>query len=229
MARKILLWAALVLCEAVMIAAFILLCDGMRRDVMILDIAVSTVILGLLFIDILRPWGDENTAKLGSMGVRWTVTFIYIAASIGLMIALRDSGFTLQLLVQCGLVALLLLGMAGSIRTMEQIGEVRNEEHQMVDDRDTVVRAWTELLSMMDSKTDFPDDVRERTRTLVRDMRYLVPTNNPDAQNTDRQLKEGAESLMRTMGDYGVSKIQMEQILSQCERLMKLRRTQYSN
>lgn len=229
MTRKILSWVALAICEAILIAAFILYRGEMPTGVMILDIAVSTVILGLIFVDVVRPWDDEHTAKLGSMGIRWTLTIIYAVLAVGLMIALREKDFSIQLLVQGGLIVILLLGLAAALRTREQIVGVHKEEMQKVGERDNVKKAWSVLLEKMDSQPDFPPELRERTNALLQDMRYLSPSNNPEALDTDRQLVERAAEIGRMVGDYRMNAEQAEQAIARCERMMQRRRTQYSN
>ena len=229
MTRKILSWAALALCEAIMIAAFIIYRGDMPTEVVVLDIVVCSIIIGLFFVDIIRPWGDEFTAKLGAMGVRWTITSIYAILAVGLMIALRHNTFNLQLLVQGGLVVLLLIGFAAALLTREQIADVHKEEQQKVGNRDSVKKAWQDLLENMNLQSDFPVALRERANTMLQDMRYLSPTNNPEALDTDRQLVEGAAEIGRMLGDYRMNAEQAEQVLARCERLLQRRRTQYSN
>lgn len=212
-----------------MITAFLLYRGDMLTEVMVLDMVICTIILGLFFVDITRPWGDEHTAKLGAMGIRWTITFIYAILAVGLMIALRNHEFKLQLLVQCGVLVLLLLGLAAALRTREQIVDVHKEEQKKVGERDNVKNAWRDLLEKMDRQPDFPVAIRERTNTLLQDMRYLSPTNNPEALDTDHQLVEGAAEIGRMVGDYRMNAEQAEQVLARCERLLQRRRTQYSN
>lgn len=229
MTRKILSWLSLVICEAIMIAAFIIFGGNMPTEVMILDIVVCTVILGLFFFDVLAQWDDEHTAQLGSMGVRWTVGIVYAILAVGVMVMLNSAPFRTQLLVQSAILVVLLLGLAAVSRTREQIVSVHKEETQKVGHRDDVKREWRDLLEKMDQQTELPKEIRERTNKLVQDMRYLAPTNNAEALDTDQELVEGARSIGRMIGDYRMNNEQLEQKLSHCERLMQRRRNQYSN
>ena len=77
--------------------------------------------------------------------------------------------------------------------------------------RDSVKNAWRDLLEKMDLQPDFPVALRERTNTMVQDMRYLSPTNNPEALDTDRQWVEGAVEIGRMVGDYRMNAEQAEQ------------------
>lgn len=229
MIRNILSWIALTLCEAIMIAAFILYGSDMPTEVMIMDMVVCSIIIGLFFVDISRSWDDEHTAKLGSMGVRWTITFIYTFLAVGFMVALRNFEFSVQLLVQGGILMLLLMGLAAALRTRSQIESVHKEQLQKVENRDSVKIAWRDLVENMNLQPDFPVALRERANTMLQDMRYLSPTNNPEALYTDRQLIEGAAEINRMLGDYRMNAEQAEQVLARCERLLQRRRSQYSN
>jgi hypothetical protein len=142
---------------------------------------------------------------------------------------MRHSSFTTQLLVQGGLLALLLLGMAAALRTKEQIVNVYDEEKSKLNNRDDVKRAWRDLLEKVDQNGNIPSELRGRVDRMVQELRYLSPSNNTDAQTTDHQLVEGAETNGRMIGDYRMNNDQVEQKLAQSERLLQRRRTQYSN
>lgn len=229
MVRKILSWLALAICEAILITTFILFRGELSTDIMVLDIVVGSIILGLLFIDLLRPWGDPHTARIGSMGVRWSITITYAVIAIVAMILMRHLSFTVQLLVQGGLLALLLLGMAAVLRTKEQVVDVQREEATKLNNRDDVKRAWRTLLEKIDQKGDVPGELRGRVERMVQELRYLSPSNNAEAMATDHQLVEGAESIGRMIGDYRMNHDQAEQMVARCERMLQQRRTQYSN
>ena len=228
MTRKILSWLALALCEGLMIAAFIIFRGDTPTNVLVLNITVCTIILGVISPDFFIPWDDKHTANLGCMGVRWTVTTIYSIAAIAVMFLLHEHPFKLQLLVQGGLLVALLIGIVAMLRTREQISNVYEAEREKVAERDDVKRAWRDLLEKMDMQPEFPSDVRERTNKLVQELRYLSPTNNPEAIETDQNLVEGAQSIGRMIFDYRLNSDQIAQRLSQCERLLQRRRTQYS-
>ena len=229
MTRKIFSWIALVLCEAILIAAFIIFRGELPTNVMVLDIVIGSVILGILFIDVFRTWDDEYTARLGSMGIRWTVTIIYAIIAIGLMLTLKEKGFAAQLLSQGALLVVLLLGMAAALRTKEQVISVHLDEKVKVCERDSVKQAWQRLLDKMDEQNEFPGELRERTNTIVKNLRYLSPTNGSEALETDRQIVECAESLMRMVGNYRMNKEPVERTIAKAERLMQQRRKLYSN
>lgn len=229
MTRKVLSILAVILCEAIIIAAFIIYRGATPTDVLVLDIVLCSIILGLVSVDLFMPWNDKHTANLGSMGVRWTVTSIYAIAAIVVMIWLHGSPFNMQLLVQGVLLVLLLLGLAAMLRTREQVVRVHEAEGQKLAQRDDVKKVWRDLLEKMNMQPDLPAEVRGKTEKLVQDLRYLSPTNNPEAVETDQKLIEGAQAIGRMIGDYRMNNDLVEQKLSQCERMLQRRRTQYSN
>ncbi|MBO4752434.1 MAG: hypothetical protein J5526_06770 [Bacteroidales bacterium] len=228
MARKFLSWAILAICEAAMIAAFVIYRGEMETSVMVMDILICSIILGLFFIDIVRPWSDEHTAKIGSMGVRWTLTIVYAVLALGAMVLMRNKEFSLQIIIQGVLVAVLLLGLVAALRTKEQIVKVHEDEQQKVGNRDSVKQAWSMLLEKMEMQSDFPPELKERTVSLVEDMRYLSPTNGAEAMETDRMLIECAEEMSRMLGDYRLNAESAGQLMSKSERLLQRRRTQFS-
>lgn len=229
MTRKVLSILAVILCEAIIIATFIIYRGSTPTNVLILDIVLCSIILALVSVDLFLPWNDKRTINMGSMGVRWTVTSIYAITTIGIMILLHDNPFNLQLLVQGVLIVLLLLGMAAILRTREQVVRVYEAEGQKLAQRDNVKKEWRDLLERMNMHPNLPAEVRGRTEKLIQDMRYLSPTNNPDAMETDQKLTEGAQTIGRMIGDYRANNDLIEQKLNQCERMLQRRRSQYSN
>ena len=67
MIQKILSWVSLIACEAIMIAAFLIYGKELPTEVMILDMAVCTIIIGLFFVDIIYSWSDRFQQDL----VQW--------------------------------------------------------------------------------------------------------------------------------------------------------------
>lgn len=229
MTRKILSWLALAICEVILIAAFVIFGDNMATEIMVLDIVVCSIIIGLFFIDILRPWGDEHTSRIGSMGMRWTFTIIYAVAAIALMLLLNPNNFTLQLLVQGGLVALLILGMSGVLSGQEQIVSVKDQEQVRLNGRDDVIRAWQSLLQKMEFDPATPAEIIEQVRTISQQLRYLSPSNNPQAAQLDNQLVMDAQSIAYMTGDYALNMNQIKQKLHDTAYTLQQRRTMYSN
>lgn len=229
MTRKILTWIILAICEALMIAAFIIYRGQTETSVLVMNILICSIILGLFFIDIVRPWGDEHTAKIGSMGVRWTVTIMYAVLALGVMVLLRNKDFSLQILIQGALLIILLLGLLAIFRTKEQITSVHIEEQKKVANRDNVKLAWAALLEKMEMQSDIPPALKERTSSLLEDMRFLSPTNGVEASQTDLQLVECADEISRLIGDCRLNSESVEQLITKSERLLQRRRSQYSN
>lgn len=224
MARKVIAWIVYAICEAILITAFILFGSSLETNVLVLDIVVASLGLSLFFVDIFVPWNDERTMQLGSMGVRWTVSITYVVLSLAAMYVFRYHSFVMQLLVQGGLLALLLLGVAAVLRTREQISDVYVEEKSKLIARDSVKKAWQQAVFKMEGNADFPSELRERARRMLEEMRFLSPTSNPDIQDIDSQLVEIAESLGRKVTDFRLNRADAEDLLGRAERLLKVRK-----
>jgi hypothetical protein len=87
--KKIISWLLLLFGEILIITAFILFRGDLADNILVLGIVVSSIIYGLFFVDILVPWidfRDKSQRRVGSMGVRWFVTWLYAIVAIAVMI-----------------------------------------------------------------------------------------------------------------------------------------------
>ncbi|MBR1798680.1 MAG: hypothetical protein IJ761_08240 [Bacteroidales bacterium] len=231
MARKIFSWVALVLLEAVLITSFIIFGSAMPTGVLVTDIVVSTIILALLFIDIMMPWHTANdgaTQHLGAMGVRWVVTIVYAVAAIAVMVLMQNYSFTTQLLVQGGLLAVMLLGMAGVFSSKEKIGQVYQQESTQLSDREQVRSAWHTTVEKLIDGQGMPEDVIERVKVVAEQLRYVSPSNSAQAKELDEQLIACAESLRRMSVDYELNKERVAAYIDKAMRLIEQRKSAFS-
>ena len=132
--KKILSFIALLGGEAIIIAAFLLFRGSLATDILVLNIVVSSVIYGLLFLDILVPWvdlNDKSGKKVGSLGLRWFFTWLYAITAIAVMLIgnlAYEWTFALQFIIHCGLFFLLLLGFIAVIHSGNKVQEVYQQE-----------------------------------------------------------------------------------------------------
>ena len=114
MKRTILAAIVLLIAEAVIVYAMLLIPIPIPIRVRILDMVVLSIVLWMVGYDLFRPLVNlavKNPPEVGSLGVRWTGQILYLLFAIGFAIigVVYPIPFIYQLLGQALLVGLLLL------------------------------------------------------------------------------------------------------------------------
>ncbi|MDR2773672.1 MAG: hypothetical protein LBC19_02815, partial [Tannerella sp.] len=107
--KNIFSWLLLLFGEAIIIAAFILFRGNTPDNIPVLNIAVGSLVYGLLFCNFRAPWidlKDKSQKETGAIGISWFAVWFYAIAAVGVMLAANlayELSFTVQLLIHCGL------------------------------------------------------------------------------------------------------------------------------
>jgi hypothetical protein len=234
-AKKIVSWLLLLFGEAIIITAFILFRRNTPDDVLILNIIISTLVYGLFFVDILVPWvdfNDKSQRRIGSLGLRWFITCFYAVLAITAMICMNvvyDYIFTTQLIVHLVLLFFLLLGLLGvanSSSNVKQVYEQESENRKGVIEMKNAMRKLKERMSDSDA---MPRAFTERINTLDENLRYLSPSNNQEARESERLFIRMIDDIAYAVSDYSTNEEQLENSLKNLEKIYQNRKNSYSN
>jgi hypothetical protein len=233
--KKILSWVSLLLGETLIIAAFILFRGNMEDNILILNIMVATIIYSLMFIDILIPWidfGDNSQRRIGSIGVRWLVTWLYSFSAIAVMVIcnrLFAYTFTTQLLIHGALIFLLLLGFIAAIHSSDKIKEVFVQENNNRSGIIEMKKAISNLKDKMNSFSDLPEYLTNRINTLEDNIRFISPSNNQEAYELERSFSNTINEIAYAISNLSMNEEAVESNLRKCERIYQNRKQIHSN
>lgn len=220
---------------ALIILIFLHFGKNLQSEILILNIIVSSLIYCLVFVDLIFPWvnlKDKAQNQIGSIGLRWFFTYLYIALAIGAMIifnTVKPIHFSNQILIHGALFFIVLLGLFLAFSSSDKVREVYNEEKQNRDRIDEMKRATKELQLKLDAMNNIPTEIITRINELQENLRYLSPSNNNDAVVLETKFLDNVKSLHYCFSD---STINMEAVISNiknCERTYKERKQVFSN
>jgi hypothetical protein len=221
--------------EAFIIICFLLFWQNIQIEILVLNIIVSSLIYCLLFIDIIIPWvdfKDKSQKTIGSIGLRWIITFFYMLLAIGTMIFLNTENttdFIYQLIFHGVLFFLLLLGLFFSFSSAEKVKEAYEEEKQTRDHINDMKKVIKELQLKIDSMKNIPSDVTSRINGLQENLRFLSPCNNNDAFNLEKKFVEEMRALCDYFYNIPVNFEEIDNIIKSCEKTYKERKNIFSN
>jgi hypothetical protein len=233
--KNIFSWLLILLGEALIILSFLYFGRDEQTEILTLNIAVSSIIYAMMFIDILIPWVDFNnkTQKtIGSIGLRWFFTFVYVFAAIALMIVsntLRPLPFTHQLLFHGILFFMLLLGLIIAISSSNKVEEVYIDEKQRIGGIDVMRIATRDLLLKLDSMKEIPPEIVSTLHNIQENLRFLSPGNTKEANELEMKFIYEIRYLKDSITGSPFNIDEIREGIRNCEQTLKLRKHLYSN
>ena len=229
--KKIISWLLLLFGEAIIITAFILFRGTAPDNIFVLNIAVSSVIYGLFFVDILVPWvdfNDKSQRRVGSLGLRWFVTWFYAILAIAAMIvgnAVYELAFTMQLIIHLILFFFLSLGMLGVTYSSGNVKQVYEQETK---NRAGVIEMKNAMQKLIDNMNDLPEEFIKKIKMLEENLRYISPSNNPEAYELEHTFVKTVNDMAYAISDFSMNQERIESNLKKLESIYQKRKNNYS-
>lgn len=224
----------LLLGEALIILSFLYFGRNLQAEILALNIVVSSIIYGVVFIDLIIPWinfKDKYQKTIGSIGVRWFFTFLYTLVAIGLMIAFHTIwaiDFTSQLLLHGTLVFLLALGFYMVFSSSNKVQSVFIDEKLVIGGLDDMRSATKELQLKLDTMKDIPVEITSRIMDLMGNLRFLSPCNTNEAIGLEKSFVEGIMTLKDSITGSPLNMDEVNVNIRNCERIYNDRKHVYS-
>ncbi len=226
--RKALSILACLIGAGAIVGAFLLFGRPALPDkVLALDIVVSLIIYGLFFVDIFVPWlnlADKAQRKVGSLGLRWTVNWMYALLAIAVIFlgAKLEWSFSIQLFAQIALLGLLSLGYSGVFGMNDKVASVHAREEAMRSSLEEIRKSVNMLLL----EHDIADiNVRQRIEAMKEDLRYTSASENPETRAIESRILQLVTSLDASL-DAGRQE-EVSNLLDKLDKLVKARRQSY--
>lgn len=219
---------------ALIAIGFYLWGQNIPTNILVLDIVVTSVCYTLIVSNFFFPLINRNDpahANAASMGIRWTVMWIYCLAAIVGMILMYDKGaeFGTQLIVQGAFIMVLLLGLLAMTQSTSQAREVYREEQAVKRPVVELRRLAEDLRMTVDTTTGLPVAVADRMKELASEMRFLSPANTEEARETDTRIATTISDLNYAAADYRLNADRIDQLLRVLQSLIQRRKQQYSH
>ena len=136
--KQILSWLLLLFGEAIIVAAFLLFRGGAADNVFVMNIIVTSIVYLLIFFGFRIPWDDtrdKSGRRIGALGISWFATGWYAIFAVAAMVCGKVFllAFTIQLIIHCSLLFLLLLGLLLSRHAADKVREVHRQQKENPD------------------------------------------------------------------------------------------------
>ena len=232
--KDILSWLALVLGAAIIIGLFFIFLKDMPDDLFVLNLSVSLLVYALFYVEVLVPWvdwQDKSKSRIGSIGLRWTVTWIYAILAIGSMVVCNtifNVGFSAQLIIHGMLLLILILGISGALHASDKVTSVYNKEMAAQKGITEMRRAFGELKQMVYNSSNTPQEVRSKIEKIEEDLRYISPSEHPEAAALEKQFSEMVRDFCINVNSYSENSDRVMSLLEKVDYILKSRKSIYS-
>lgn len=193
----------LLLGQAFIVAAMLLLPHELEQNIMILDTVVLSIIWWVFSFDLIRPIISEgdHAPEIGSLGIRWKGQLLYafLAIVFGILAAYFSLKFEYQLLGQGGLFGILVLTWLFSLMAKRKVSEVAAAETKALDGRAQMKIAVREVQDALFDSPDAPDDIRRAIEEIESQLRFITPCSNPEALAYEQKFIQLAHEIAITL------------------------------
>ena len=229
MKRTILAAIVLLIAEAVIVYAMLLIPIPIPIRVRILDMVVLSIVLWMVGYDLFRPLVNlavKNPPEVGSLGVRWTGQILYLLFAIGFAIigVVYPIPFIYQLLGQALLVGLLLLNYYFAMHAAEMVKKVGKREEAVLEGREQMRRALSHIQDEIAISSNLPEYVRVSINDMEDKLRYISPSDNADALSYEKQFADIANRVCVAMANFSMNEESIKQDLLRMQRVLENRK-----
>ncbi len=232
--KKILSWIAFILGIVLVVCGWCLWGQQKPTEVFVLNIVVSVVMYVLIFSDLLISWyqpEDKSARRIGNMGLKWGVVFFYVLFAVAIIVLSDVYGLTFykQLFLHGITVVLLIIGFAFVVHGASNIGQVHE---QQVADRlglEVMRREAKNLYNDALDKGNVPAELTSRISKLIEELRFVSPSGSLDAADLEKRFADTAARARVMISSYTANGEDLAAELSKLERILKDRKSVYSN
>ena len=229
MKRTILAAIVLLIAEAFIVCAMLLIPIPIPIRIRILDMVVLSIVLWMLGYDLFRPLVNlavKNPPEVGSLGVRWAGQISYLLLAIGFAIIgiVYPIPFIYQLLGQVFIVGLLLLIYYFAIHVAEMVKKVGKREDSMLEGRMQMRRALSQIQDEIAINSKLPEYFRVSINDMEEKLRYISPCDNVDAILYEKQFIDLASKVSTAMTNFAMNEESIKQDVQKMQRALENRK-----
>lgn len=221
--------------ELILVFCFIHFGTNISKEILVLNIIVSSIIYFLISIDFFLPWinlNDKTQKQIGSIGLRWIITFIYIISAITIMVlfnSIKQIHYTNQIIIHCILIFILLVGYFLAFSVSDKVAEVYHEEKKNRNRIEDMKKETTEIKNQLDAINNIPHEILSRINELHENMRFLSPCNDIMAFELETKFIENIKELNTCFQNESIDFEKVIKYIKNCERIYKERKQVSSN
>ena len=221
--------------EILIIISFLYFGRNFDQKPLTLNIIISSIIYFLLFIDLLFPmvdFNDKSNKTVGSLGLRWAITFLYMVCAITAMVMLNITysiSISSQAIIHAVLIFFLSLGLYLAYASSAKVNKVFLEENKNRSGLEEIIKIVREVQLKLDQMNNIPVDITKRFKTLQDNLRFIAPSNNREIIEIENVYLKEVKLLQSCLFDIPMNYNKITESVQRCERIYKEYKQFFSN
>lgn len=229
MKKNIFAALVLVIAEALIITAMLLIPYPIPTRIRILDICVLSVLLLMIGYDLFRPLVNlalKNPPEIGSLGIRWYGQCLYILISIGFAVAgvVWNIPFVYQLFGQVLLFGFLFCNYYFAAHAANKVTQVAQEEDSLLNGRQMMRDAITQIQDEIAISSGLPEYFRVSIADLEDRLRYISPCGSREAIAYEKQFVDLAQKIVIEMSNFEMNEESIKKDILRLQRIIENRK-----
>lgn len=202
-------------------------------NILVLDIVVLTIMLVLGGYESFQPLFAMVFKKLdevASLGLRWMSLAFYMVCALVLIVlgVIIPISFFFQLIGQVFLLVILLAAYLTSSTTATLIGKVAAKEEKVLAGRQSMRTAVRQMKDEVAITSGVPEYINEAISEMEEKLRYISPSENPEAIAYEKQFADIAERVLIAMNNVDMNEEAIKKDLLRLHRLIENRKNTYN-
>jgi hypothetical protein len=205
-------------------------------NLQVLNTVVACMVFIIALLNIFKPLisrTDTSQPQVASMSLRWVSVSLYSLLAIAGIVACNMNvpplAFKYQLLIQGILLFCLAIFTMTTLKASIQVTEVYQQEEVLKRQKQSLRDSAEALVEELLSNRQVSSDVRQRAEVLRDELRYISPSNAQKAVVIDQQMEIIMEEIGTRSTNYDANASQINELMDKLFRLLKQRKSIYSN
>lgn len=221
--------------EALIIICFLIFGKNLDTNILTLNIIVATIIYTLYTLEALFPMvdlKDKSQKTIGSLGIKMFTTLWYTLFAIGAMIFFiinKPIDFNIQIIIHGILVFFLFLGLYFALSASDKANAIYINEKSNRNLLDEMKRTTKEVQLKLNQLKDIPGEILSRTISLQENLRFISPSNNPEANDLELNYLKEIKAVYDSLFEMPLNHDKIIGNIQKCETTYKERKQIFSN
>lgn len=222
--------------QAALVVVFAVLLTWLPTSVYWLDLLVFSAILWLWIYVTLPPWvnlKDRSQKQVGSLGARWYAAIAYTLSAGAVAVAgmIGTSGY-IEADVQWVIQSILLVLLGGALIMAASMGakveEVYHREAALQAGVEAMASSTRRLADAVATADGVPPAVAAAVRELEEEVRFLSPSDSPEARRLEHDYLQSVDVVVHALGDPEMNATMIEKGVRNAALIAGRRKKVYS-
>jgi energy-converting hydrogenase Eha subunit A len=211
------------------VAGFIIFGGGEQRNILILNILMTFVIVTHVALYVVFPMirrDKPEKREVGMMGIHYFTVIVYSVLAISFMLLGKfwHWRFVHQAFAQACASAVLLLGYGATLQAGEKVEQVYGDEQAIMEAKNALREAMDALMDQVATLRELAPEIKGKLIEIQESMRFISPSSAPEAKELNEQFCEAVADLRMLMRNPTQDNTHITEAIDRLENILQKRK-----